>query len=130
MRQKKKKKSNNATYCERYRQKVQLKRLQCKRFDIVYRENVARKKQRQQPIKSTSVVTISRADLRKREGIQRRRQNTTQLKLEIDKLKDSNKQLQIENAKLKEQLNSFTSSSPSYLSSFINTIRTLLQSFR
>ncbi|CAF4441840.1 unnamed protein product, partial [Rotaria magnacalcarata] len=119
MRQKKKKKSNNATYCERYRQKVQLKRLQCKRFDIVYRENVARrqalcrerKKQRQQPIKSTSVVTISRADLRKREGIQRRRQNTTQLKLEIDKLKDSNKQLQRENAKLKEQLNSFTSSS-------------------
>ncbi|CAF4638352.1 unnamed protein product, partial [Rotaria sp. Silwood2] len=120
---KKKKDNNNATYCQRYRQKIQLKRLQSKPFDKNYRKYTAarqalyqakkKQQQEQQPIQSTSTITVSRSDLRKGEGIQRRRQNTKKFKLEINKLQNSNKQLQMENKKLKEQLICLTSSSSS-----------------
>lgn len=120
MRAQKRKENNNATYCQRYRQKIQLKRLQSKQFDKKYRMYVAErqalhrsKKKQQQPMQSASTITLSRSDLRKREGIERRRQNTTKFKLEINKLQNSNKRLEIENKKLKEQLISLTSSSSS-----------------
>ncbi|CAF2418191.1 unnamed protein product [Rotaria sp. Silwood2] len=81
-----KNKNKNTTYCQRYRQKIQLKRLQSKSFDKKYRKIVplrqalrrAKKKQQQQQksMQSASTITISRNDLRKREGIQRRHQNT------------------------------------------------------
>ncbi|CAF4621317.1 unnamed protein product, partial [Rotaria sp. Silwood2] len=131
MRGKKKKDNNNATYCQRYRQKIQLKRLQSKPFDKNYRKYTAarqalyrakkKQQQEQQPIQSTSTITVSRSDLRKGEGIQRRRQNTKKFKLEINKLQNSNKQLQMENKKLKEQLICLISSSSSSSSSTTTT---------
>ncbi|CAF2784202.1 unnamed protein product [Rotaria sp. Silwood2] len=90
MRAKKKKENNNAAYCQRYRQKIQLKCLQSKNFDKEYRKYVAarqalyrakkKQQQEQQPIQLTSTITVSRNDLRKDEGIQRRRQNTKKFK--------------------------------------------------
>ncbi|CAF1491194.1 unnamed protein product [Rotaria sp. Silwood1] len=131
MRGKKKKENNNATYCQRYRQKIQLKRLQSKRFDKNYRKYTAarqalyrtkkKQQQEQQAIQPTSTITVSKSDLRKGEGIQRRRQNTKKFKLEINKLQNSNKQLQMENKKLKEQLICLTSSSSSSSSSTTTT---------
>src|SRR5690349_372658 len=103
MRSKRKKKNDNAVYCHKYRQKIQLKRLQSRNFDKKCRKSEAtrkasyraKKKQQQQqlPISSSSTNTTTRANLRKIEGLQRRRQNTTIFKLEIDKLQNSNKQL-------------------------------------
>ncbi|CAF1551653.1 unnamed protein product, partial [Rotaria sordida] len=70
-----------------------------------------KQQQQQQSIQSTSTVTISRNDLRKREGLQRRRQNIAKFKLQIRQLQDANEKLQIENNQLKEKLISLTSSS-------------------
>ena len=41
MRPKKNKENNNVAYCQRYRQKIQLKRLQSKAFDKKYRKYAA-----------------------------------------------------------------------------------------
>lgn len=110
-------------YCQKYRQKLQLKRLQSKNFDKKFRTKVAmrqklyreKKKQQQQrqSIQSTSTVTMSKNDLRKREGLQHRRQNIAKSKVRIRQLQDDNEKLQIENNQLKEKLISLTSPSSS-----------------
>ncbi|CAF3378161.1 unnamed protein product [Rotaria sp. Silwood2] len=119
-----KQKSDNVIYCRKYRQKIQLKRLQSRNFDKKLRKKEASRKavyrakrKQQETVPSASTTTISRNDLRKIEGLQRRRQNTAKLKLEKDQLQNSNKQLQKGNRKLKEQLASLrlslsSSSSP------------------
>ena len=103
--EKDKKKSNNATYCQKYRQKLQLKRLQSKSFDKKFRKKVAmrqelwrlkKKQQQEQSIQSSSTVTMSRNDLRKCEGLQHRRQNIAKFKTQIRDLQDANGKLQIE----------------------------------
>jgi cell division septum initiation protein DivIVA len=121
----KKKKTANAVYCEKYRQKIQLKRLQSRSFDNKYRKNVtarqglyrAKRKQQQQLPISSSTDTVTRNQLRKIEGVQRRRQNTAKFKLEIDQLTNENKKLEKENKKLKAQLASLTISSEQAITS-------------
>jgi predicted RNase H-like nuclease (RuvC/YqgF family) len=115
---KKKKKNNNAVYCYRYRQKIRLKRLRYKNFDKKCRKSGAArqalyraKKKQQLSTPSTSTITTTRANLRKIEGLQRRRENTGKLKLEITELQNSNEQLENENKRLKAQLASLTLSS-------------------
>ena len=121
MKSKKRKKKDNAVYCQIYREKVRLKRLQSRNFDRKYRKNEAARKamyratkrereQQQQSMAATSTVTTPKNDLRKIEGLQRRRQNTAKLKSKIINLENSTKQLQTENTRLKRKIVSLTSS--------------------
>jgi len=121
-----KRNKTNAERCQKYRQKVQLKRLKNKRFDkkfrkkestrkAKYREKVRQQQHEEDIIPSASTAVASRSSLRKIEGQQRRRQNTAKLKSEKEKLQDSNKNLENinktlenENKKLKEPLASLT----------------------
>ncbi|CAF3809581.1 unnamed protein product [Rotaria magnacalcarata] len=120
----KKKKKTNAACCQKYRQKIKLKRLQSKHFDkkirkkestrkAMYRTKIKQRQQQEQSILSTSTITISRNNLRKIEGRQRRRQNASKLKSDEEKLQDSNKKLENENRRLKAQLASLLISSSS-----------------
>ena len=86
---KKGKKDKNAEYCQKYRQKVKLRRLRSRNFDKKYRKKEAmrkaayrakRKQQQSLSIQASSDIPISRNDFRKRKGLQRRRQNIKRLK--------------------------------------------------
>ena len=101
----KKRERSNAAYCQKYRQKIKLKRSQSKRFDkkirkkestrkAMYRTKIKQRQSRGPSTVSTSITTISRNDLRKIEGRQCRRQYTSKLKSDKEKLQDSNKKLE------------------------------------
>ncbi|CAF5173499.1 unnamed protein product, partial [Rotaria magnacalcarata] len=79
----------------------------------MYRTKIKQRQQQEQSILSTSTITISRNNLRKIEGRQRRRQNASKLKSDEEKLQDSNKKLENENRRLKAQLASLLISSSS-----------------
>ncbi|CAF1622120.1 unnamed protein product [Didymodactylos carnosus] len=107
-------------YDRNYKSKVKLKRLQSKRFDKRYRKKAserkaawrARQKQSSQ-IPSTITITPNRSDLRKAEGIERRRRNTAKMKSENEKLLNKNRQLEKENKKLKGEIASSSTATTS-----------------
>lgn len=110
----------------RHRQKIKIKRIRSKMFDEQCKRKIAliqqkwrkNKQQKQQQnietatLSSLAPTTTTASDLRKKEGLRRRRTNISKLRNENEQLHETIRQLTIENKRL-ETLQSQTSSRPS-----------------
>ncbi|CAF3269466.1 unnamed protein product [Rotaria sp. Silwood2] len=104
-----------AEYDRGRHKKIKMRRSLDKTFDKEYKQKQALKQRRhcsnlkqEQPntlvvtLPSVSAPTTTKSDLRKKEGLQRRRSNTQKLANENANLRESIRQLTIENKKLKD----------------------------